>query len=98
MLISASRFKNSFENFHGLSGKSNFVCLPYGYSLALTLTEVLKPLYSLRSNGMNACYYIDDTLVVPVSKAECLANEQKYKVLKTPCRPWFQNKFQRVSG
>ena len=95
MLISASRFKNSFENFHGLSGKSNFVCLPYGYSLALrTFTEVLKPLYSLRSNGMNACYYIDDTLVVPVSKAECSANEQKYKVLKTPCRPWFQNKFQ----
>jgi len=98
MLISASQFIDRIENFCGLSGKNNLYevfCLTYGYSLApRTLTEALEPLYSLlRSNGMKACYYIDDTLVIAESKAECSANLQKYKVLKTPWRPWFQNEF-----
>ena len=56
-----------------------FVCLPFGYSLApRTFTKVLKPLYSLlRSNGMKVCYYIDDTLIIAASKAECSANVHK---------------------
>ena len=60
-----------------------FVCLRFGYSLALrTFTKVLKPLYSLlTSNGMKACYYINDTLVIAASKAECSANVPKYKYL-----------------
>ena len=53
-----------------------FVCLPFGYSLApRTFTKVLKPLYSLlRSNGMKVCYYIDDTLIIAAPEAECSAN------------------------
>lgn len=56
-----------------------FVCLPFGYSLApRTFTKVLKPLYSLlRSNGMKVCYYIDDTLIIAASEAECSANVHK---------------------
>ena len=56
-----------------------FVCLPFGYSLApRTFTKVLKPLYSLlRSNGMKVCYYLDDTLIIAPSKAECSANVHK---------------------
>ena len=76
---------NRIEYFYGLSGKNNlrvffFFCLRFGYSLALrTFTKVLKPLYSLlRSNGMKACYYIADTLVIAASKAECSANVPKY--------------------
>ena len=33
---------------------------------------------------MKTCYYIDDTLVIDASKAECSANVPKYEVLKTP--------------
>ena len=56
-----------------------YVCLPFGYSLApRTFTKILKPLYSLlRSNGMKVCYYIDDTLIIAASKAECSANVHK---------------------
>ena len=58
---------------------SEFVCLPFGYSLApRTFTKVPKPLYALlRSNGMKVCYYIDDTLIFVASKAECSANVHK---------------------
>ena len=31
---------------------------------------------------MKACYYIDDTLVIAASKAECSANVPKYKYLR----------------
>ena len=56
-----------------------YVCLPFVYSLAPhTFTKILKPLYSLlRSNGMKVCYYIDDTLIIAASKAECSANVHK---------------------
>ena len=56
-----------------------FVCLPFGCSLApRTFTKVLKPLYSLLgSNGMKVCYYIDDSLIIAASKAECSANVHK---------------------
>ena len=56
-----------------------FVCLPFGYSLApCTFNKVLKPPYSLlRSNGIKVCYYIDDTLIIAASKAECSSNVQK---------------------
>ena len=56
-----------------------YVCLPFGYSLApRTFTKVLKPLYSLlRSNGMRVCFHIDDTLIIAASKAECSANIHK---------------------
>ena len=93
---------NRIENFYGLSGKNNVksVCLPYGYGLApRKFTKVLKPLYSLlRSNSMKVCYYIDDTLIIAASKAECSANVHRFKVLKTPWQPCFQNQFKKVSG
>ena len=56
-----------------------YVCLPFGYSLApRAFTKILKPLYSLlRSNSMKVCYYIDDTLIIAASKAECSANVHK---------------------
>ena len=56
-----------------------YVCLPFGYSLApRTFTKILKPLYSLLgSNGMKVCYYINDTLIIAASKAECSANVHK---------------------
>ena len=61
-----------------------FLCLPFRYSLApRTFTKELEPLYSFwRSNGMTVCYYIHDTLIIAVSKAECSANVHKYKVLR----------------
>ena len=39
---------------------------------------------------MKVCYYIDDTLVIAASKAECSANVPKYKVLKTPFKTNFK--------
>ena len=56
-----------------------YVCLPFGYSFTpRTFTKILKPLYSLlRSNGMKVCYYIDDTLIIAASQAECSANVHK---------------------
>ena len=56
-----------------------FVSLPFGYTLApRTFTKVLKPLYPLlRSNDMKVGYYIDDTLIIAASKAECSANVHK---------------------
>ena len=72
---------NRIENFYGLSGKNTFgvFCLPFGYSLApRTFTKVLKAPYSLLwSNGMKVCYYIEDTLIIAASKAECSANVHK---------------------
>ena len=71
---------NRIECLSGNNKLTSFFGLRFGYSLALrTFTKVLKPLYSLlRSNGMKACYYIPDTLVIAASKAECSANVPKY--------------------
>ena len=74
-------------------------CLPFGYSLGpRTFTKVLKPLYSLlKSKGMKVCYYIDDTLIIAASKAECSANVHNViRILNW--RRWFQNELQEVSG
>ena len=102
MLISASQFMNRIENFYGLSGESNLrVCLP-SIRVWFSATHVYQgseaSIFFVKTNGMKACYYIDDTLVIAASKAECSVNVQKYRVLKTPWRPWFQNELQTVSG
>lgn len=50
-----------------------FVCLPFGYSLApRTFTKILKPVYALlRAQGIRTTYYIDDTLIVASSAHQC---------------------------
>ena len=56
-----------------------FVCLPFGYSLApRSFTKVLKPAYShLLMNGVKVSYYIDDTLIVAPSQSECTQSVRK---------------------
>ena len=74
----------SYRKFPRFIWKEQFTSLSTlhsGDSLApRTFTEVLKPLYSLlRFNGMKAFYYIDDALVVAVSRQNA---RPMYKIIR----------------
>ena len=51
-----------------------FICLPFGYSLApRVFTKVFKPIILyLRLHGLRIIIFLDDILLVASSKQECL--------------------------
>ena len=62
-----------------------FTCLPFGYSLApRVFTKVFKPIIShLRLHGLRIIIFLDDILLVAISKQECLDQLQFLRQLIT---------------
>jgi len=56
-----------------------FTCLPNGLSSApRTFTKLMRPVYStLRSMGLLSTFYLDDSLLVGSTRAECVDNVNK---------------------